>query len=250
MREFYPSDYRSPRPRSGFRTASVAKWGHPVYKRFMEVLSISDKVVDLIYSPSCKSTFSHVDFVISCGDLPYYYVEYVLDTLGKDMFFVRGNHASKIEYSKSGNRTGPRGATDLHGRVMEYKGLLMAGVEGSVRYNRGDFQYTQGEMWSHIFRLVPHLLWNRLTQGKYLDIFISHAPPRGIHDKTDPAHRGINAFRWLLKTFKPRFHFHGHIHIYDESVQVETRFESTRVINTYGYRVTNILSGGPTARAS
>ena len=209
----------------------------------MEVLSISDKVVDFIYSPTCKTEFSHVDFVISCGDLPYYYVEYVLDSLGKEMFFVRGNHASRVEYGKFGNRTGPRGAVDLHGRVVTYKGLALAGVEGSIRYNRGDFQYTQAEMWSQIFRLVPHLLWNRLTLGKFLDIFISHAPPRGIHDKPDRAHQGVNAYRWLLKTFKPRFHFHGHIHIYDTGEQTETRFEKTCVINTYGYRVTTIQAG-------
>lgn len=206
----------------------------------MEVLSISDKVVDFIFSPACKTSFSNVDFVISCGDLPYYYVEYVQNGLGRDVFFVRGNHASKVEYSKSGNRTGPLGATDLHCKVVHYKGLILAGVEGSIRYNMGDFQYTQGEMWANIFRIVPQLLLNRLTRGRYLDIFISHAPPRGIHDKSDQAHIGVNAFRWLLKAFKPRLHIHGHIHVYDQKEVIRTTFEKTTVINTYGFQITQI----------
>ena len=94
-----------------------------------------------------------------------------------------------------------------------------------------------------LFALVPGLLLNRLRHGRFLDIFISHAPPRGIQDGTDRAHQGVNAFRWLLQVFRPIYHFHGHTHVYRMDAVLETLFCETRVVNTYGYRVTELFPG-------
>jgi Icc-related predicted phosphoesterase len=206
----------------------------------MKILSISDKVVDYLYSPACRDKFGEVDLIISCGDLPYYYMEYVLTSLDKPLLFVRGNHASRVEYSRRGGRTEPLGAVDLHRKAIMHSGLIIAGVEGSVRYNRGEYQYTQAEMWGHIYSLVPRLLWNRATQGRALDILVTHAPPRGIHDKEDNAHTGANAFRWLIETFQPKLHLHGHIHVYNSAEITQTMHRKTRVLNTYGYRLTEL----------
>ena len=206
----------------------------------MQLLTISDKVFDFLYSPECKDRFGDIDIAISCGDLPYYYVEYILTSLNVPMFYVRGNHANLIEYSASGDRTGPQGALNLHRHAAESKGLLLAGVEGSIRYRPGPFQYSQGEMWGHVISLIPHLLWNKVLHGRFLDIFVSHAPPFGIHDKKDPAHVGVKAFVWLLQVFKPRYHFHGHIHLYKKATIRLTKFQETQVINTYGYLETNL----------
>jgi uncharacterized protein len=112
----------------------------------------------------------------------------------------------------------------------------MAGVEGSIRYKPGPFQYSQQEMWRNVFRLVPGLIRNRLRFGRYLDIFITHAPPRGINDREDLPHQGIDAFRWLLEVFRPRYHLHGHIHLYGLEVVRVVNYHQTEVINTYGYR--------------
>jgi hypothetical protein len=79
------------------------------------------------------------------------------------------------------------------------------------------------------------MLVNRAVYGRYLDVFVTHAPPWGIHDKPDLPHQGIKAFRWLLTVFSPNYHFHGHIHVYKPGTDIETRFHRTRVINTYGY---------------
>lgn len=209
----------------------------------MKVLAVSDQVIDFIYGPGCRAKFGHIDLVISCGDLPYYYLEFILTTLDKPLYFVRGNHANKVEYSRSIAITGPRGAIDLHRRVDRHQGLLLAGVEGSLRYNRGDFQYSQGEMWSHVLSLVPGLLLNRVRTGRYLDVFVTHAPPMGIHDKPDRAHTGIQAFAWLDRVFKPRFHLHGHIHRYFPTDPERTRYEETLVVNAYGHQELAIEAG-------
>ncbi len=200
------------------------------------LLILSDKVVEFVYSPTLRQRFSHIDLVISCGDLPYYYLEYVVSVLNVPLFFVRGNHAKLVEYTSGGERRAPWGAVDLHRRIVCHEGILLAGVEGSLRYNRGPFQYSQGEMWGHVLSLVPKLLLNRLRYGRYLDIFVSHAPPWGIHDRPDLPHQGIKAFRWFLKTFRPAYHFHGHVHVYRPDAITETRFHQTLVVNTYGYR--------------
>jgi Icc-related predicted phosphoesterase len=121
-----------------------------------------------------------------------------------------------------------------------YKGLLLAGVEGSLKYRPGQFQYTQSEMWGHVLSLVPGILRNRIVFGRYLDIFVTHAPSAGIHDMEDLPHQGINAFRWLVKVFQPQIHYHGHVHLYGPNHQVESIFGKTRVINTYGFRETEL----------
>jgi Icc-related predicted phosphoesterase len=206
----------------------------------MRVLSVSDQVLEFVYSPSAKQRFAEADFVIGCGDLPYYYLEYLVDVLDKPVFYVRGNHAANVEHSDGADRTEPWGATDLHRQTINHKGVLMAGFQGSLRYREGEYMYTQGEMWWFVLSMVPRLLANYFQYGRALDVLITHAPPWQVQDKPDVAHQGFKAFRWLLQTFKPRYHFHGHIHLYDNRTPARTRFASTLVINTYGYRETNL----------
>lgn len=208
--------------------------------RNLRILTLSDEVVKFIYSPAVRDRFGNVDIVIGCGDLPREYLEYVVSVLNKPLFFVRGNHTCIVEYSETGEHAVEHGGVNLHRKVVQYRGLLLAGVEGSVRYNRGPIQYTQAEMWGHVLALVPALLRNRILYGRYLDVFVTHAPPWGIHDAADPAHRGIQAFRWFVRVFRPAVHFHGHSHMYRSGVARETRLHATRVINTYPYLETEL----------
>jgi Icc-related predicted phosphoesterase len=201
-----------------------------------KVLLLSDVIVSFIYSPQVRHRFPDTNLLIGCGDLAYYYIEYVLNALDIPCFFVRGNHDKIVEYSLEAQRTAPAGAVDIHRKVINHNGWLLAGVEGSLWYRPGPFQYTQSQMWQHVFRLVPAMLINRLRYGRFLDIFITHAPPAGIHDMPDLPHQGIKAFRWLLEVFQPSYHFHGHIHVYRPDAVVETKFDHTQVINAFSYR--------------
>lgn len=207
----------------------------------MKVLSLSDVVISRIYSPQVRVLFNGVDLVIGCGDLPYYYLEFVASMLDVPTYFVRGNHAEVVEYSEAGPQTHPRGTVDLHCKIGNFDGLLLGGVEGSIRYRHGPFQYSQTDMWLNVFKLVPQMITNRLVYGRSLDIFVTHAPPWGIHDQPDLPHHGVKAFRWLLKVFEPSYHFHGHIHIYRPGVETHTRFYKTMVINTFGHLVSDLV---------
>jgi Icc-related predicted phosphoesterase len=202
----------------------------------MKILCVSDKVEEMVYSTRAKDRFNDVDLVISCGDLPYYYLEFITDALRKPVYYVRGNHANKVEYTSSGPKTEPMGCINLHRHTVNLSGLLMAGFEGSVRYKPGPFMYTQRQMWTYVFQMVPRLLLNRVRYGRYLDILVTHAPPFEVQDRNDLPHQGFQAFRWFLKVFQPALHFHGHIHLYANNDPWMTTFERTRVINAYGFR--------------
>jgi Icc-related predicted phosphoesterase len=202
----------------------------------MKALVVSDVVSPFIYSPQIRQRFSNVSIVFSCGDLPYYYQEYIVSLLDVPLYFVRGNHDKEVEYGSGVNRSAPGGGVDLHRRIFNYRGLLIGGVEGSLRYREGPFQYSQFQMWKHVLSLIPGLVKNRLMYGRYLDIFVTHAPPKGIHDQEDLTHRGIEAFRWLIKVFKPAIHLHGHIHVILPNTITVTQVDQTCVINGYGFR--------------
>lgn len=204
----------------------------------MKLLAVSDVELSFIYSSQVKKRFRDVDILIGCGDLPYYYLEYLVSMLDRPLYYVRGNHASKTEIASGGvHRTGPWGAADIHRRLMrDESGLLLGGIEGCLRYNYGPHQYTQGEMWLMVWSLVPGLIANRIRHGRYLDILVTHAPPWKINDMDDLPHRGIKAFGWLVRVFQPLYHLHGHIHVYNRNMITEQQVKKTCVINTYGFR--------------
>jgi len=206
----------------------------------MIILSISDKVEGILFDVKTHQRFADVDLVLGCGDLPYYYLEFLVDSLNIPVMFVRGNHDAVVEYSENGDRTEPNGAINLHHRVIRHQGLIIAGIEGSMRYRAGPHQYTQAQMWWMVLTMMPALLWNRLVHHRWLDILISHSPPWGINDQPDRAHRGFKALRWLLEVCKPAYHFHGHVHVNSSTKKVETRYAQTAVVNTYGYHKTMV----------
>jgi uncharacterized protein len=207
----------------------------------MKVLAVSDIEVGILQCSAIRERFKESRLLISCGDLPFDYLENIVNYLDIPFYFVFGNHVSRLEKGEKENSLVPWGATNLNERTfMDEVGLILAGVEGCLQYNYGPHQYSQTDMWLKIFGLIPRLAINRLRYGRYLDVFVTHAPPFGIHDQSDLPHRGIKAFRWFIKVFKPVYHLHGHIHIYNSKTTRETRFGDTRVLNVYGYRELDI----------
>ncbi len=203
----------------------------------MKILAVSDQVVEGIYSSRICERFGDIDMVLSCGDLPYSYLEYIVSMLNVTCFFVHGNH-DKPEYTADGRTlTEPGGWVNLDGRTVRAGGILWGGLEGSIRYRpRGPFQYTESEMAYKVWRLTPALLMNRVLYGRYLDILITHAPPLGIHDGEDWPHRGFKALLGFMARFRPRYLLHGHKHIYGPETW-QTRYLDTEVVNVYPFHV-------------
>lgn len=214
----------------------------------MRILTVSDKVEPVLYGPYIRERVGKVDLVLACGDLPYEYLEYIIGMLDAPLYYVHGNHDRVVPkpLELDGPSMAPtfNWAINLHMRTIEHRGLLLAGLEGCRMYNPGHpFQYTESAVRNQVLVLGSWLRLNRLRYGRYLDILITHAPPRGIHDAEDLPHQGFESYLRLLRTFKPMLMIHGHHHVYNRCQTTETDYHSTRIINTYGYRVLELAPG-------
>lgn len=209
----------------------------------MKILAVSDRVLDKLYSGQIRHTYADVDLLVGCGDLPFYYLDFLTSAIDAPLVYVRGNHDGGTQYAADGRTwTSVRGGVDIHGKVVTRKGFIIAGLQGSMRYKaHGDYMYTEAEMRRAIAQLVPRLLWNRRRFGRALDILVTHSPPYGIHDRSDLPHTGFKVLLSFLRLFRPRYHLHGHIHIYRQDEVTQTRYEDTTVVNVYPYRVLEVL---------
>jgi len=215
----------------------------------MRILCVSDQVDPLVYSPRMKERFGDVGLVLSAGDLPAEYLGFISSMLNKSMAYVAGNHdlEAPIERSLAGRLGAPTergtiddnaratGAADAGFRVLTEEGLIILGLPGSMLYNQGPNQYSEAYMAFRIAMLVPRLLLNKLLRGRAVDVVLTHAAPRGIHDRDDLCHRGFKCFLWLMRAFKPRWLIHGHIHLYDLGDVRITEYFDTTVVNAFGH---------------
>ena len=203
-----------------------------------KILTISDKVVESIYSPAIKQRFGDVDLVLACGDLRPNYLEFIVSMLDVPLLYVFGNHDQGVHTANGRFIHAPMGCTNVDKRVVEVKGLLIGGLEGSMRYSgQGSHQYTEQDMRWKALRMTPSLWWNRLRHGRFLDILITHAPPYGIHDGTDLCHTGFKTFLLMMSIYRLRYLIHGHVHVYGPHTVIRTTYHDTQVVNTYGYQV-------------
>ena len=196
----------------------------------MRVLTVSDRVEPVLYDQFDPQLVERVELILACGDLPPEYLSFLSDRLNAPLFYVCGNHDLRHDARP------PLGCTQLIHNLVEFKGKKILGLEGSRWYNGGQHQYTENEMHWKIQRLRPLIWWH-----KGVDIVITHAPPRHIHDAEDRCHRGFKSFRWLIEKYSPAYFIHGHIHAhFTDTSQRTTVYNQTQVINTFGYYVFDI----------
>jgi len=211
----------------------------------LRILVVSDRVVPLLFGPQLQHFVGPVDLLLSCGDLPYTYLEFLVTQLCVgDAFYVHGNH-DKPEYcSNQKVLKAPGGWVNVDRRAVKARDadVIVAGLEGSIRYKPGaPYQYSQAEMFLRAQRLMLQLLFNRVFYGRYLDVFIAHSPPAGIHDEPKSAHTGFRAFLQLMRRFRPRLFLHGHVHRYGGRAW-RTRYKHTEVVNIYPFRVIDLYA--------
>ena len=211
----------------------------------MKILCVSDQIDPLVYSNSIKDRFGDVDLVLCAGDLPLDYLDFIVSSINKPLYFVFGNHDLKgyAGYKRNGplqptaRELKGIGAAHIGSRICREAGLIIAGLGGSMLYNNGANQYTNGSMYWEILKLLPAMLVNRIFRGRFVDILLTHAAPLGIHDKNDQCHRGFEAFLRFMRLFKPKYLIHGHIHLYDRSSDRATQYQQTLVLNAYSHYV-------------
>lgn len=208
----------------------------------MRLLLIADEVSPFVYSDNFPGNLGHIDVILSAGDVPGYLLEFLATRTRVPPVFVYGNHAyGKMRDPDTGEERPPGGCIDAHMKVVEVAGLLVAGVEGSLRYKDGPHQYSQRQFAGMTRRLFPALQWNRWRRGRAVDVLLTHAPPRGPNEGADRVHEGVDAFNAFHARWRPRLHVHGHVHLVGANARREyVSPEGVRVVNAYQFTVIDL----------
>ena len=210
----------------------------------VKVLVISDEVAPALHVGMLRDLSP--DLVLSAGDLPWDYLEYVATAVNAPLVFVPGNHDPAFERAKL-SRNGtytvaglpvdsprPRGAVNADERVVEAAGLRIAGLGGCVRYRPGAHQYTQRQYAGRTRRLL-----RRARRGDPVDVLLTHAPPLGLGDGEDKPHEGIEALHSALARLEPTYHLHGHVHPYGQPMP-DRQVGPTTIRNVIPWKVIEI----------
>ena len=209
------------------------------------ILAIADEVDEAMYTD--KLGRLRPELVVSCGDLPFDYLEYIVSRLDVPLVFVPGNHDPEVRSPDptwaplrvEDPQAGPQGCENADGRVVVAAGLRIAGLGGSMRYKPGPNQYTDAEMRWRALSLEVRIRLNPARGARKLDLLLTHAPPLGWGAPDDLAHRGFAAFVRLVKDLTPRLLIHGHVHPYGRTPQ-ERKLAGTQIINAVPSRLIEI----------
>ena len=187
----------------------------------MRILAVSDEECPALWDYYTPGKLDEYDLILGCGDLKSSYLSFLVTMSRGRLLYVPGNHDDSYD------KNPPGGCENIDGHLVEYNGIRILGLGGSMRYRPGPNQYTDREMEKRV-RSVRHAL----KKSGGVDIVIAHAPPKGIGDLEDPAHTGFEAFVELIDEYKPALFLHGHTHLrYLPSFPREQKRGETRVIN-------------------
>lgn len=201
----------------------------------MRLLLVADTESKYIWDHFDPERFEGIDLVISCGDLKSDYLSFIATMISAPVFYVHGNHDTNYETNP------PGGCDNIEDKIVTFNGLRILGLGGSIQYSRNPlysvppYQYTEKQMEKRIRKL-----WFKLKRSKGFDILVTHAPPYGVGDGNDLCHTGFKAFLPLLDKFKPKYMFHGHIHLnYGRGKRIY-EYNGTTIIDAYGYYIIDI----------
>lgn len=198
----------------------------------MKVLVLADEEAKILREYYDPQVTAGVELIISCGDLPASYLEFLVTMLNCPLLYVRGNHDSAYDAHR------PEGCIDIDNRIFDYKGLRVLGLGGSMRYLPDhEDMYTEEEMKERIRKMRRQI---SLHNG--FDVLVAHAPARGFGDLEDLPHRGFDCFNDLLYKWTPKYMFFGHVHK-TYTGHFQRRMEhpcGAALINGYGYSIVEI----------
>ncbi|HHY63418.1 MAG TPA: metallophosphoesterase [Clostridiaceae bacterium] len=201
----------------------------------MRLLLVADTESKYIWDHFDPERFEGIDLVISCGDLKSDYLSFIATMISAPVFYVHGNHDTNYETNP------PGGCDNIEDKIVTFNGLRILGLGGSIQYSRNPlysvppYQYTEKQMEKRIRKL-----WFKLKRSKGFDILVTHAPPYGVGDGNDLCHTGFKAFLPLLDKFKPKYMFHGHMHLnYGRGKRIY-EYNGTTIIDAYGYYIIDI----------
>ncbi|HBU69630.1 MAG TPA: hypothetical protein DEE98_04520 [Elusimicrobia bacterium] len=226
----------------------------------MNILAVTDTespALENIVSRSPEK-LKNVSMIISCGDLDSSYLEFLVDGLNREFFFVCGNHSAKpsgepdpdspvermLEHMRKFHKKDScyvAGQYDLHGRLVVLGQYILVGFGGSGWYSGRGNEYSEAEM-SRVVRKTARKIKMLKFRDKIMGrrqkeiIVVSHAPIFQIHDRPDPCHRGFKCFLDFLNKLTPLLWLHGHIHLRDINKNEISVIGGTTIVNVFGHK--------------
>ena len=222
-----------------------------------KILCISDQIDPVIYSKDIKEKYGDVDFIISAGDLPIDYLDFVQNSLNKPLYFVFGSHHLKalthyhpemaektkdgeVNIFKKGNTKKSNQGIYIGFKSLKYENMIIAGVSGAKKHNDGKNQFTEKQMKRKLSKMIPALFFNKIKYGRYLDILVTHCPPLIEGEKEENKQEAFECFTKFINFFKPKYLIHGQVHIYDPQQCRSIRHGATEIINAYSRHILEI----------
>lgn len=193
----------------------------------MRILAVSDVESRFFYDCYTPGKLDEFDLILSCGDLPKEYLEFLVTMARCPLVYVHGNH------DESYDARPPEGCVCAEDRIVTHGGLRILGLGGSHRYRQGTHQYSEREM----ARRIRRLQFSLRKHGGF-DLLLTHAPMRGVHDMDTQAHRGFACFGPLLDRWQPKAMVHGHIHKnYGVRISQRSDYRQTAIYNAFDHCV-------------
>jgi len=189
----------------------------------MKILLLADQPCKAFWDYFERSKLEGIDLIISCGDLPPAYLSFLVTMVPVPVYYVHGNHDDRYAQKP------PDGCESIDGRIINYKGVRILGLGGSMRYHPdGVHMYTEREMCKRI-RKLRFKIW--LKGG--VDLLITHAPAKDWNDGCDLPHQGFCCFRKLIDRYRPKYFVHGHMHLNYGRYPRFSKIGDTTVVNAF-----------------
>jgi Calcineurin-like phosphoesterase len=217
----------------------------------VRVLAVSDETSDALLAD--LDPVRSARLILACGDLPFDYLDALVNALEVPLVFVPGNHdpdLSGYRVSRAGLtlRAGlparapwPGGAVNADGRIVDVAGLRIGGLGGCLRYSDGPNQYSQRQQaWRALGLRVAAR--RRSPRRAWVDVLLTHAPPLGVGDGDDAPHRGFGALHGVTRALRPAALLHGHVHPYGMRTEIRL-LHGAAVLNVTGWHLLDITPG-------
>ena len=187
----------------------------------MKILAVSDEECPALWDHFVRGRLDEYDLILSSGDLKPAYLSFLVTMSKARLLYVHGNHDERYLSNP------PEGCECIDDHLVVYNGVRILGLGGCLRYHPGPFQYTEAQMRRRIAKLRL-ALW----RSGGVDIVVTHAPPRGLGDRDDPAHIGFQALLDLVDKYHPQYLLHGHVHLrYNTDLPRVHEYQETKIIN-------------------
>ena len=187
----------------------------------MKILAVSDEECTALWDYYIPGRLAGYDLILSCGDLKASYLSFLVTMANVPVLYIHGNHDTRYDTNP------PEGCDNIDDHLVIYNGLRILGLGGCRKYHPGPHQYTEEQMRRRIRKLRRYI-----KKAGGVDLVVTHAPPAGVGDAEDPAHRGFETLIEFLEQYKPRYLLHGHVHLSYGMDRTRVRtYADTEVIN-------------------